>query len=107
MLRAMPIALVLGLVLLLAPAVSKPEVALDHVVLGIADLNVGIAAVEKQAGVKPILGGEHPDRGTWNALLSLGDRKYLEIIAPNPKAEKLDPMFGGLTQLEKLTPILW
>jgi hypothetical protein len=79
---------------------------IDHVLLGIGDLQQGIDEFEKKTGVRAVFGGAHPGRGTQNALIALGGEHYLEILAPNP-AEAGNPYAAGLQALKTLTPIGW
>jgi hypothetical protein len=88
------------------PAVAaEPTAQVDHILLGINDLDRGIAAFEQVTGVRPVYGGKHPG-GTHNALVSLGDGLYLEILALQPNS-KSSGSFAGLDALRTLTPIGW
>src|SRR5262244_274794 len=73
--------------------------SLDHILLGVNDLDRGIAWMEQRTGVRAIFGGVHPGRGTRNALLSLGPLRYLEIIAPDPQ----QPGKGWFGKLSAMT----
>jgi hypothetical protein len=77
----------------------------DHVVIGAADLDQAIEAFEKATGVRATYGGKHPV-GTHNALASLGDGSYIELIAPQTGV-KAPPNFPQLAQLDKLTTVGW
>ena len=60
--------------------------AVDHLVVTHSELEAGIDDVEDRTGVRPAMGGRHLDWGSHNALLSLGDSTYLEVISPDPKS---------------------
>jgi catechol 2,3-dioxygenase-like lactoylglutathione lyase family enzyme len=89
---------------------GKDEVPslLDHILLGCKDLEAAIDFVESRTGVRAALGGVHPGRGTQNALLSLGERKYLEIIAPDPaQPESKNPLAQHLHSLSEAALVGW
>jgi hypothetical protein len=81
---------------------------MDHLVFGVPDLARGIEFVEHKTGVRARFGGQHPGRGTHNALLSLGGRQYLEIIAIDPvQTEAPGLLFPELKSLSQPQLIAW
>jgi len=59
---------------------------LDHIVIGAASLEQGVAFVQNKLGIDIPKGGEHPLMGTHNHLMQLGNDTFLELIAINPAA---------------------
>jgi len=81
---------------------------MDHLVFGVPDLAQGIELVEGRTGVRASFGGQHPGRGTHNALQSLGGRQYLEIIARDPdQRDAPGLLFPGLEGLSEPRFIAW
>jgi glyoxalase-like protein len=89
------------------PLVDQVPPMLDHILLGCNGLQRGIAFVEQHTGVRAALGGVHPGRGTQNALLSLGTRLYLEIIAPDPLQHSENPLAKVLQSLSEPRLVGW
>ena len=80
----------------------------DHLVWGGLDLEAEIDRLERRTGVQAALGGRHPREGTRNALLRVGSRTYLELIAPDPEQPTPGrPRWFGLDALQEPRLITW
>ncbi len=88
------------------PASDQVHGAVDHLILGVADLDRGCREFQNLTGVQPRPGGRHPGAGTRNALVSLGERTYLEIMAPDPEATTGSSK-TRLGAFASLTPVGW
>jgi hypothetical protein len=80
--------------------VTPPLATLDHLVVAATTLADGIDHLATLTGVAPQPGGRHAKMGTHNAVLRLGERVYLEIIAIDPDAAKPPrPRWFGLDSI--------
>lgn len=79
---------------------------IDHLILGINNLEKGCTDFENLSGVRPEFSGEHPNWGTHNALLSL-DNSYLEVIAPQPMRQLAESPFSIIKDQLQLSLIGW
>ena len=80
----------------------------DHLVYATTDLNQGSEEMEKLLGVKATPGGQHPGRGTKNALIALGPTAYLEIIGPDPdQPAPQEPRSFGIDRLTQPKLVTW
>lgn len=80
----------------------------DHLIYATPDLNSGIAEIERLVGVRATFGGQHPGRGTRNALIALGPATYLEIIAPDPEQPPPEmPRSFGIDRLQESKLVTW
>jgi len=73
------------------------NIKLDHIVVGAATLEQGVAYVQEQFGVVIPKGGEHPLMATHNHVMQLGNETFLEVIAINPSGDHpAQPRWYGL-----------
>jgi hypothetical protein len=77
------------------------RIPVDHLVYATPDLERGMREIERLIGVAPTLGGQHPGRGTRNALIALGDDSYLEIVGPDE--DQVAPMGGRWLGVDAVT----
>jgi hypothetical protein len=93
-----------------APAQSSDALLglVDHLVYATPDLQRGVERIDTLLGVHASPGGQHPGRGTRNALLSLGPTVYLEIIGPDPEQPTPSlPRPFGIDDLREPTLVAW
>lgn len=74
---------------------------------GASSLASGMAEGRRLFGVDPAPGGVHPGLGTRNALLSLGESVYLEVIAPDPEQDPGRTLGAKLATLGEPGLITW
>lgn len=73
------------------------QLEFDHLVVAADTLVRGVDHVERCLGARCTAGGRHPKLGTHNALLGLGQDRYIEVIAIDPGAETpTTPRWFGL-----------
>lgn len=66
---------------------------LDHVILGVRDLDVAAERLERRLGLGSYAGGKHPGWGTANRIVPLGGA-YVELIAVVDAEEARSHPFG-------------
>jgi hypothetical protein len=68
-------------------------VELDHVLIAVTDLTAAAWELQARCGLASVEGGRHPDWGTANRIVPLGD-SYLELVAVVDQAAGVDSGFG-------------
>src|SRR3954468_10110690 len=75
---------------------NAARACLDHLTVAALTLEQGAAHIQRALGVKIPPGGSHPQMGTHNHLMLLGDGIFLELIAPDPAVTPQRTRWFGL-----------
>lgn len=83
------------------------DALIDHLVYATNDLAATCRDLEMRLGVRASPGGQHPGRGTRNALISIGPKAYLEIIGPDTLQPETKAAWFGIDQLTFPRLVAW
>ncbi len=75
-------------------ATTLATLELDHVLIAVADLSAAAHEIEARHGLASTEGGRHPEWGTANRIVPLGEA-YLELVAVVDKPEAARSPFGS------------
>lgn len=82
--------------------------SLDHLVYAVPDLPSALNWFEEHTGLRPAIGGRHPQQGTHNALVNIGNGAYLEIVAIDPENTDIPPpRWMGVDHISAPTMVRW
>jgi hypothetical protein len=88
---------------------SSPVLEVDHVLIAVSDLAAAARVLEARHGVASIEGGRHPDYGTANRIVPLGE-SYLELVTIADAAVARHSSFGSWVaraQRTRARPLGW
>lgn len=81
---------------------------IDHLIYGTPDLGATVEELKIRFGMELSEGGQHLGLGTRNFLADLGDRRYLEVVGPDPEQPNPDrPRMFGIDTLLRPRLVTW
>ena len=81
---------------------------IDHIVYTVPNLAVAMDWFEEISGIRPAFGGYHTTQGTKNAVINLGNSRYLELLAADDNNKDIPPpRWMGVDFLEKAQMTRW
>jgi catechol 2,3-dioxygenase-like lactoylglutathione lyase family enzyme len=80
--------------------------ALDHIIIGVNNLEQAAHIFSEKLGLTVSGGGNHPEGGTANRIIVIGDT-YIELIAVRNPAEAQESMLKRLAQSDGLLNVVF